>query len=183
MADYIDNATFTESIIKYRQECFDADEAGLERPVIPNDIAKGFLLLATRLSYSPNFVNYSYRSEFISEAMIVCCSKITNFDPTITKNAFAYFTQLCWYSFIGVINEEKKEAYVKAKSFYNAIEENGNPFEAGEVEEEHDIQSDFIPYFDVVEFERKDSERRAKNRKKQDIGTIENMMEESPDGI
>ena len=76
------------------------------------------------------------------------------------------------------MENEKEEAYIKAKSFYNAIEENGNPFETGELEEEHDVQSDFLPYFDVQEFERKDAEKRAKSKKKAEVGSLEDMMED-----
>ena len=165
MAHYINNATFTAAIAKYRLDCAAAKAAGQDQPVIPRDIAESFLMLATKLSYRYNFLNYSYREEFVSEGLIACCAKILNFDPEITNNAFGYFTKLCFYAFVEVIEQEHKEAYVKAKSYYNAIEENGNPFETGELDGDHEVENDFIPYFDVQEYERKREEKRAKTKK------------------
>lgn len=165
MAEYVNNAAFTAAISKYRLDCAAAEAAGLERPVIPNDIAASFLKIATKLSYRYNFLNYSYREEFVSEGAMACCNKILNFDPSITTNAFGYFTRICFYSFVEVIESEHKEAYVKAKSYYNSIEENGNPFETGELDGDHDIESDFIPYFDVQQYEKKQDDRRSKSKK------------------
>ena len=178
MADYIPNAAFTAAIAKYRKECMDADEKGLEHPPIPNEIAGQFLLLANKISYRPNFVNYSYREDMVAEGALACCAKILNFDTDITTNAFGYFSRIVWYAFLEVIDDEKTKAYVKAKSYYNMIDEHGNPFEY-EDEDEHDIQNDFIPYFDVEEFERKDKEKRAKIKdKKRETTVIEDMIED-----
>ncbi len=176
MANYISNKDFTLAVSEYREKCLEADALGKERPVIPRDIAESFIMIARKLANRPNFFNYTYKEEMISEALITCCSKICNFNPEITQNAFAYFTQLCWYDFIAYIMYEKNEAYVKAKSYFNAIEEYGNVFKCQD--DEHDISSDFIPYFDVEEFERKDKERRDKNKKKKEIGPLDELMEE-----
>jgi hypothetical protein len=132
-------------------------------------------MIARKLANRPNFFNYTYKEEMISEALITCCSKICNFNPEITQNAFAYFTQLCWYDFISYIVYEKKEAYVKAKSFYNAIEEYGNVFKFED--EDHDISNDFIPYFDIEDFEKKDREKREKVKRKQEVGPLDDLME------
>lgn len=179
MADYISNKDFTSAVVEYRERCFQADKEGKERPVIPREIADSFILIARRLANRPNFFNYTYKEEMISEALITCCSKICNFNPEITQNAFAYFTQLCWYDFIAYIGYEKKEAYVKAKSFYNVIEEYGNVFKFED--DDHDISNDFIPYFDVEEFEKKDKDRRDKIKKKQEIGPLDELMEDDTD--
>ncbi len=178
MADYISNTDFTNAIVAYKEQCRQHDEAGTERPPIPDTIAKQFVLLANKISYRPNFMNYSYRDEMVSEGILVCCAKIHNFNPDITRNAFGYFSQLCWYAFLEVIDLEHKEAYAKAKSYYNMIDEHGNPFEYEDMDE-HDIQNDFIPYFDVEEFERKDRDKRNKIKaKRKENSVIEDMIED-----
>jgi hypothetical protein len=177
MADYIDNKMFTDAVVKHREACFLAEAEGRERPQIPRYVAECIMLIARRLANRPNFYNYTYKEEMISEAMVTCCAKICHFNPNVTQNAFAYFSQVCWYDFISYIDYEKKEAYVKAKSFYNAIEENGSLYEEME-DDEHDITSEFIPYFDVAEFEKKDKEKRDKLKKKQEIGPLDDLMKD-----
>jgi hypothetical protein len=39
-----------------------------------------------------------------------------NFDPTKSKNPFAYFTQIIYYAFLRRIQKEKKQLYIKYKS-------------------------------------------------------------------
>lgn len=165
MADYISNKDFSKALVDYREACFEHDKMGIERPAIPRAIAEAFMLLANGLSLRHNFVRYSYREDMVSEALIVCCRKVTNFDPAVAPNAFGYFNRICWRAFIAYMAEEKKEAYVKAKTYYNMIDEHGNPFEGLE-EDEHELTLDFIPYFDVEEFEKKDADRRTKLRDK-----------------
>jgi hypothetical protein len=122
-------------------------------------------------------LNYSYREEFVSEGVIACCSKILNFDENITTNAFGYFTRICFYSFVEVIEVEHKESYVKAKSYLNVIDEYGDAFEKSDLEGEHDIENEFIPYFDVDDFERKQEDRRQRSKKKKVVENEENLFQ------
>lgn len=186
MADFIENAEFARAIDEHNQECALARQEGREPPVIPRKIGDQFLLLANKLTYHRRFRNYSYKEEMVSEGLIVCCRKIGNFNPTITNNAFAYFTQLCWYAFFDVLNTEREQAYIKAKSYYNMLDEHGSPFEQVDTDEAvgdiHNVQSEFIPYFDVEEFEKEDREKRAKIKsKKRETSVIEDMIEDSTD--
>ena len=42
-----------------------------------------------------------------------------NFDPSKSKNPFAYFTQIIYYAFIRRIQKEKKQQQVKQKMIAN----------------------------------------------------------------
>jgi len=118
---YVDNKQLYACIIEYREKVLDAREKGLPRPIIPNYIGECILMIARRLSTKPNFVNYSYREEMISDGVENCICYIDNFDPLKSTNPFAYFTQIIYYAFLRRILKEKKQLYIKHKSFENSM--------------------------------------------------------------
>ncbi len=118
---YVDNKQLYACIIEYREKVLDAREKGLARPIIPNYIGECILMIARRLSTKPNFVNYSYREEMISDGVENCICYIDNFDPLKSTNPFAYFTQIIYYAFLRRILKEKKQLYIKHKSFENSM--------------------------------------------------------------
>jgi hypothetical protein len=71
--------------------------------------------IATHLSYRPNFINYPYREEMISDGIENCVMYASNFNPEKSKNPFSYFTQIIYYAFLRRIQKEKKQSYVKYK--------------------------------------------------------------------
>jgi hypothetical protein len=44
-----------------------------------------------------------------------CITYIDNFDPKKSTSPFGYLTQICWFSFVRIINKEKKEKYTQYK--------------------------------------------------------------------
>jgi len=119
---YVDNKKLLEAIIEYRKKTTEF-KAGkhLIKPPIPNYIGECMLLIAQRLSYKPNFINYSYREEMISDGIENCVSYIDNFDPEKSNNPFAYFTQIIYFAFLRRIQKEKKQLYIKHKSLENSL--------------------------------------------------------------
>jgi hypothetical protein len=85
------------------------------KPKIPNYLGECFLKIATHLSYKPNFVNYMFRDDMISDGIENCVQYIHNFDPEKSKNPFAYFTQIIHYAFLRRIQKEKKQLEIKTK--------------------------------------------------------------------
>jgi DNA-directed RNA polymerase specialized sigma24 family protein len=69
------------------------------------------------LAKKPNFSNYTYKDEFISDAIIDCLSAVENFDANKTNNPFAYFTQIAWNAFVRRIHKEHKQTYIKHKNY------------------------------------------------------------------
>ena len=112
-AHYVDNKKFHQAMIDWKEKCKDAEEAGDEVPQITDYIGSCFLKIANGLSYRPNFINYTYRQEMISDGIENCLQYIHNFNPEKSKNPFAYFTQIIYYAFIRRIQKEKKQSHVK----------------------------------------------------------------------
>ncbi len=114
-ADYVDNQQLYDALVEYRSKCKDAENSGRKKPKISNFIGDCILKIATRLSYRPNFANYPYREEMVSDAVLNCITYIDNFDPKKSTSPFGYLTQICWFSFVRIINKEKKEKYIQYK--------------------------------------------------------------------
>lgn len=119
---YVDNKKLLAAIVEYRNKTqeFNAGKHKI-KPPIPNYIGECMLLIAQRLSYKPNFINYSYREEMISDGIENCVSYIDNFDPSKSDNPFAYFTQIIYFAFLRRIQKEKKQLYIKHKSLENSL--------------------------------------------------------------
>ena len=122
--NYVDNKKFLEEMITYRRSVLSAKDFGVERPRVPFYIGDCIMKIATHLSYKPNFINYSFREEMISDGVENCLQYMSNFDPDKSDNPFAYFTQIIYYAFIRRIQKEKKQMQVKAKIIANAGVEN-----------------------------------------------------------
>ena len=121
---YVDNKKFLQAMIEYRDKCKKAEEKGRKKPPVTNYIGECFLKIANHLSYRPNFINYTYRDDMISDGIENCLQYMSNFDPDKSDNPFAYFTQIIYYAFIRRIQKEKKQMQVKAKIIANAGIEN-----------------------------------------------------------
>jgi DNA-directed RNA polymerase specialized sigma24 family protein len=78
-------------------------------------------MIANRLATKPNFVNYSYKEDMVSDGIENCICYIDNFDPLKSTNPFAYFTQIIYYAFLRRILKEKKQLYIKHKSLENSM--------------------------------------------------------------
>jgi len=112
---YVNNKEFLEALIVYRTKCAEAEEKGKPRPRITNYLGSCFLKIATHLSYKPNFVNYMFREDMISDGIENCVQYIKNFDPEKSRNPFAYFTQIIHYAFLRRIQKEKRQMDIRSK--------------------------------------------------------------------
>jgi hypothetical protein len=111
---YVNNKEFHDNLIEYKRKVNIAKEKGLPPPRIPDYLGDCFLKIATHLSYRPNFVNYMFREDMISDGVENCVQYINNFDVERT-NPFAYFTQIVYYAFLRRIQKEKKQMEIKEK--------------------------------------------------------------------
>ena len=112
---YVNNKELLQALIVYREKVADAKEKDLPKPRITNYLGECFLKIATHLSYKPNFVNYMFREDMISDGIENCVQYIHNFDPEKSRNPFAYFTQIIHYAFLRRIQKEKKQLDIKTK--------------------------------------------------------------------
>ena len=93
---YVDNKKFLEEMKKYRKKVLSARNRNRKDPPISDYIGECFLKIANHLSYRPNFINYTYKEDMISDGIENCLTYVANFDPEKSNNPFAYFTQIIY---------------------------------------------------------------------------------------
>ena len=113
---YVDNEKFLEVMGDYREKFLQAKDDETERPMLPEYAGECFLKIAERLSHRPNFINYAFREEMVSDGIENCVMYASNFNPEKSKNPFAYFTQIIYFAFLRRIEKEKKQLYIKYKT-------------------------------------------------------------------
>ena len=116
---YVDNKKFLQAMVDWRLKVQKAEDKKRKKPVVTNYIGECFLKIANHLSYRPNFINYTYRDDMISDGIENCLQYMSNFNSEKSSNPFAYFTQIIYYAFIRRIQKEKKQQDVKAKLISN----------------------------------------------------------------
>lgn len=117
---YIDNKRFFEEMKAWKTLVKAAEKEGKPHPPVTSYIGECFMAIADRLSRKPNFINYPYRDEMISDGVENCLLYAYNFNPRKSKNPFSYFTQIIYYAFLRRISKEKKQAYIKLKKIENS---------------------------------------------------------------
>jgi len=127
---YVNNKEFLAAIIAYKDQIALAEARGEAKPVIPRYIGECFLKIANHLSFKPNFVNYMFKEDMISDGIENCVQYIHNFNPEKSKNPFAYFTQIIHYAFLRRIQREKRQLEIKnkilEKSGYSEVFDDNN---------------------------------------------------------
>ena len=112
---YVNNKEFLAAMTEYRENRLAAEEKGKDKPRVTEYIGECFVKIATHLSYKPNFVNYMFREDMISDGIENCVQYIHNFNPEKSTNPFAYFTQIIHYAFLRRIQKEKKQMEIREK--------------------------------------------------------------------
>ena len=177
---YVNNEHFLQEMVVFRTAVKEAQAINGERPRVPEYIGECLFKIATHLARKPNFANYTFREDMVSDGIENCLLYIDNFDPEKSKNPFAYFTQIIYYAFLRRIQKEKKHLYIKYKSMDNLIitsliENNGEEYVSSSLNGvmhdsySEEFISDFIKAFEV------DKEKKiasAKPRKKKTETTV-----------
>jgi DNA-directed RNA polymerase specialized sigma subunit len=110
---YVNNKEFLAAMVEYKKLVNKAKREGKKDPRVPDYIGECFLKIANHLSYRPNFINYTYRDDMISDGIENCLQYLNNFNPDTSNNPFAYFTQIIYYAFLRRIQKEKKQQHIK----------------------------------------------------------------------
>lgn len=116
---YINKEELQNALMSYKQACLEASESGDEDPPIPNYIGECFVKMATKISYRPNFIGYSFKDEMVSDGIENCLLYFRNYDASKSNNPFGYFTKIIWYAFLRRIAKEKRELAKKYKYIEN----------------------------------------------------------------
>ena len=168
---YVDNKRLLQAMIEYREMISNSKAEGSPRPRVPSYIGECIMKISEHLSYRPNFINYTYKDDMISDGIENCLLYIDNFNPEKSKNPFAYFTQIIYYAFIRRIQKEKKQTYVKFKSFEQASlmldlagegKDNANPVNQNILEFIHNNMDEFLEDFEKTQRNKKEKRKKSK---------------------
>ena len=141
---YVNNKEFLAALIKYREDKEIALLQDKPKPPIPRYIGECFLKIANHLSFKPNFVNYMFKEDMISDGIENCVQYIHNFNPEKSQNPFAYFTQIIHYAFLRRIQREKRQLEIKNKilerSGYSEVFDDSNRIDGDNYSEYNQIK-------------------------------------------
>tara|TARA_R110000796_G_scaffold3035_6_gene11580 strand:- start:2775 stop:3356 length:582 start_codon:yes stop_codon:yes gene_type:complete len=183
---YVDNKKLYAEMCDYLEKVRTAEEADDPKPRISEYIGECLLKISTRLSTKPNFINYTYRDEMISDGIENCVNYLGNFNPEKSSNPFAYFTQIIYYAFLRRIQREKKQLYIKHKQLENSViydemATSGVNQDAGEHSAYVNLNTDYMNDF-VASFEAKEAEKKAARIKKKGLENFVDDEEQTEEG-
>ena len=115
---YVNNKEFSQSVVDYVIASNKAVSAGMPDIIITEYIGTCLLKIAEGLSRKPNFIRYTYREEMVMDGVENCLKAVNNYNVSAATrsgapNAFAYFTQICYFAFLRRIAKEKKQQDIK----------------------------------------------------------------------
>ena len=141
---YVNNKECLAALIRYQDDIDIAKIRDKPKPVIPRYIGECFLKIANHLSFKPNFVNYMFKEDMISDGIENCVQYIHNFDPAKSRNPFAYFTQIIHYAFLRRIQREKRQLEIKnkiiEKSGYQEVFDDSNKIDGDKYSDYNSIK-------------------------------------------
>jgi len=95
---YVEPKKFDEEIMKY----YDSGK-------MSNELAEMVSKISHKLSYAPNFINYSYREEMVGDGVIRMMKALIaqKYNREKGTNPFSYFTRIAFNAFRNRIKKEK----------------------------------------------------------------------------
>ena len=183
---YVNNEKFLEVMSDYREKYLQAKDNDTELPIIPDYAGECFLKIAERLSHRPNFINYAFREEMVSDGIENSVMYASNFNPEKSTNPFAYFTQIIYFAFLRRIEKEKKQLYIKYKTMeeYSSLEDHVDMGEMGQNETQA-VSSGATPLTtdkraSIQEFIHAFEEKKRKKKKPKPAKEDDNIVSFSP---
>ena len=162
---YVNNKEFLQAMIDYRKSVNKAKREKRNKPPVTDYIGSCFLKIANHLSYRPNFINYTFRDDMISDGIENCLQYLANFNPKTSNNPFAYFTQIIYYAFVRRIQKEKKQVTIKNRLITESNYDDMT-LQPGEDKEFKNQFTEFLKKNMPVEEQQKIADEIAKKKKK-----------------
>ena len=126
---YVNNVALSIRLEQYAAECIDAAEAGLDKPIVPHDIAEAVMKIVEKMSHRPNFSGYrvgGWLSEMKLDAIENVLKYIHKYDKEKAPqkySGYAYISITVWRAFLRRIEKEKKHTRIKTK-MYDTLTDN-----------------------------------------------------------
>ena len=164
---YVDNRKFLIALIQHRRARNHAKIRGVDPPLVSEYIGECFLKIGTHLSFKPNFANYTYREDMVSDGVENCLVYMHNFNPRKSRNPFGYFTSVIYYAFVRRIQRERRHTYLRYKLIEEAVIA-GDTRTSQSATGEYHVDSSMLSFDNVQEFIRRfdDYTDRARARRK-----------------
>jgi len=168
--NYINNRELYEEFVRYNETKKKALAEGKPVPPLTNKIGEAIIQIATRRCNSRMYVGYTnnWKEEMIGNAILTATCNGHNFDPDKYNNPFAYLTQICDNAIREQLNFEKREVYVRNKSFVDShgfvadlTDANVEESDFEQVNETNDIFAERVEQ--VHQYEQRMQERREKH--------------------
>jgi hypothetical protein len=122
---YVNNRDFLEAITKYRKYLELCEAEGKTKADLLREsrdfkktheyLGSCFKKIGDHLAHKPNFANYMFKDDMISDGIENCVQYVRNFDPAKSSNPFAYFTQIIHFAFLRKIQKEKKQLEIRTR--------------------------------------------------------------------
>jgi len=95
---YVNPQEFDDEIVKY-----------YDTGVMSDNLAQMVSKISHKLSFAPNFINYTYREEMVGDGIIRMFKALTSkkYDRVKGTNPFSYFTRIAFNAFRNRIKKEK----------------------------------------------------------------------------
>jgi len=174
---YVNNKEFLEAMKLYRKSVNKAKKEKKPKPPVTDYIGSCFLKIANHLSYRPNFINYTFRDDMISDGIENCLQYLDNFNPSKSNNPFAYFTQIIYYAFVRRIQKEKKQVTIKNRLITESNYDDMT-LQPGEDKEFKNQFTEFLKKNMPIEEQQKiaDSNKKKKKRKRTSKVSLDYFM-------
>ena len=179
---YVSNVDLFKAYCEWYDDISTAEAAGKPTPQIPNYIAESIVKICTRLSYRPNFINYSFREDMVADGVENVIRTIRNFNPAKSTNPFSFITTVCFNAFIRRIQVEQKQTVIKARIISDMCVEDMIEM-CGEDDESGQLQNSLIEFLKEHSYIAGTETSAEKKRKKKNIlheeeNTLEVFLED-----
>lgn len=164
---YIDNIEFYTACVERKKAVSKAKKEGVQKPQLTKYLGECLLKIASKMSESSHFRNYPFREDMIMDGVENCVQYFDNFDPAKSKNPFAYYSQICYFSFLRKIGKERDYLYNSYQLGKNAKFVAVDPFVGKDdtFEPEYETKPDTTMMQDFVE-KYETGKRKAKAKSK-----------------
>ena len=146
---YVDNIELLQHMKDYKERKKEDPNARID-----DYTARCILKIVRKFASRKNFSGYTYKDDMISGAVENILLYIDNFDPEVSSNPFAYFTQIAYFSFLRKIRDEKKHTYIRFKSMQKFfLEDNLDTIQnVDHTAEGHDVSMNNPMYDNMQDF-------------------------------
>ena len=130
--DYVNNKDFYNAIVERKKQL----ETNPDIP-ISNYLAECIIRISRGVTMRDNFKGYRFRDEMEHAAVENCVRYFDKYNPEVNKNAFGYYSRICWNACVRKLKEEKKAYAVKLESTMEYIRIQGKEKQMTSSEKEY----------------------------------------------